>query len=503
MYDIVFCNVPYVHLDYVYPAPAILRGVVQKHGFSARTKDFGSELFKICNRDLEHFYKVQNWFISNPEPGTEPPEIEQLLDRAIDWLREHPAKFIGISVLSWQSQIACLLLIQRIKKASIPSKIVIGGRGIQTPNCCMKFLPGTSGRLNEFNTMDIVFRRLKLVDHAVRGDGEDPILEILGYDVSHNNTDKDTFRYPTPDYSDYELDCYHFENNVVMWPIIGSKGCVRSCDFCDVGKLFGKYRYRSPQDVAAEMIYLNQTVGARHFQFADSLVNGGPKPFREMLEILADYNDKNPDKAITWQGQYICRPAEQIPDPDTYYKLLYRAGGRFFYIGVESGSNRVLAAMNKKTTVESFYHEIEQFRRHGITCLPMLVIGHWSETHEDFLQHLDMLINLAPYVRSGTIVSMRIGVPMLIFEGTPSHTNLGINGITTLDKQIYFCANNPDNTITEKIYRQLVVLRLAQALKLVDGSYVIHDIRSSLGNLSRIDEINDFYEKQFEKISSS
>jgi hypothetical protein len=500
MLDIVFCNVPYIHLDYIYPAPAILKGVVQQHGYSARSIDFGIELFKICQRQVDRFYQVQNWFLQNPDPNIIPCEIESMLSGAINWFRQNPSKIIGISVLSFQSQVACWLLIDRIKQSGINSKIVIGGRGIQSRSVLHNFLP-TSNSFLHHNTMDVVMTTLGLVDQAVRGDAEDQILQVLGQNNTVNQSTSDVFGYALPDYSDYELDCYQFSGGPIMWPIKGSKGCVRNCDFCDVGKLWGKYKYRLPEDVAKEMIHMYHAVGARHFQFTDSLVNGGLKPFGEFLKILADFNEQHTDDPITWQGQYICREQGQIADPDDYYALLYRAGGRFFYIGAESGSDHVLKSMNKKTTVRSLFNELEYFRRYNIKCTLLLLVGHWSETHEDFMQHLHMLINLAPYAASGTVTTVRIGVPALIFEDTPSYTNIDRNQITVMDKAIYFCTNNPDNTISEKIYRQLIVLKLAQKLGLTDGSHVIHDLSVSLNSMSDINRINDFYAKQFEKIS--
>lgn len=500
MLDIVFCNVPYIHLDYVYSAPAILRGVVQQHGFSARTVDFGIELFKLCNRDLKKFYETQSWFIGQTDPTAIPSVIEHWLDQCVTYLQNNPSRYIGISVLTNQSQVACFLLIDRIRKANISSKIVIGGRGIEVQSRLHKFIPGTA--MDHFNDMAMVMTRSQLVDHAIRGDGEDQILQVLDADrFSSQQQLSEVIEYPIPDYSDYEFDCYHFEHNAILWPISGSKGCVRACDFCDVETLFGRYRYRSGRDIAKEMIYLNEKVGARSFGFTDSLVNGGLKPFREFLEIMAEHNQKHPDREITWGGAYICRPPEQIFDG--YYELLAQAGGRHFTIGAESGSDHVLSAMNKRTDVASLFAELEQFRRHGITSLLLLTIGHWSETHDDFLEHLDMLIKLTPYVRSGTVKSLRIGVPMMILTDTPSDRNAASHNIVKMNQQVYFCGNNVNNTISEKIYRQLIVLKLAQSLQLIDGSYVINDLTNSLGVLAESDAINEFYDQQFAKLSSS
>lgn len=496
MLDIVFCNVPYVHLDHIYGAPAILKGVVQNHGYQAKTVDFGVELFKICNRDLQRFYQVQSWFTSHSLSHDTPEEIQQLFDHAIEWFQANPSKWIGISVMSLQSHRACLMLIEAIQKSRISSKIVIGGRGVQAR--CWQEKTLHRNALDAGMNYGFLIKKYYHIDQVIEGDGEQQIIDLLSENCDSRPVPVASLEsYSIPDYSDYDIECYQFDNKETIWPIVGSKGCVRSCDFCDVGKLFGRYRYREPQDVVNEMIYLNRSIGARRFGFTDSLVNGGLKPFKEFLELLAQHNQQNPNNTISWQGNYICRPSSQVPKE--IYALMQMAGADHLVIGAESGSDDVLAAMNKKTSVQSLFDELSQFRKHGITCQLLLTVGHWSETHRDFLQHLDMLIDLVPYVRSQTVTSVRIGFPMTIIPGTPSHENMQKNRIEGAG-MVYFCHNNPNNTISEKVYRQLTILKLGQRLGIIDGSFVIGDLTYSLNAVMSSGYINEFYDKFFSAI---
>jgi len=62
-------------------------------------------------------------------------------------------------------------------------------------------------------------------------------------------------------------------------PIQGSRGCTFKCTFCSETRM---YRYRSPEKLIEDIIFLNKNYGAKNFWFTDSLINGSiilPIPF--------------------------------------------------------------------------------------------------------------------------------------------------------------------------------------------------------------------------------
>ena len=129
MYDIIFCSLPYSDLDHVYSAPAILKGVVIDHGFTAKTIDFGCELFKQFDRDITKFNNTQIYFISPDDNSSTKEDIERFYENCITFFKNNPSKYIGISVLSISTQRAVFELCSRIRASEITSKIVIGGCG--------------------------------------------------------------------------------------------------------------------------------------------------------------------------------------------------------------------------------------------------------------------------------------------------------------------------------------------------------------------------------------
>ena len=61
---------------------------------------------------------------------------------------------------------------------------------------------------------------------------------------------------PFVDYDNYKLDEYRYITGNKILAITGSKGCVRSCTFCDIGVIWPRFKHRGGKHIAAEMIHL-------------------------------------------------------------------------------------------------------------------------------------------------------------------------------------------------------------------------------------------------------
>lgn len=503
MHDIIFCSLPFSNLDHIYPGPAVLKGVAIQNGYSAHTVDFGGTLFEQCNYDVDLFYTVQNYFLMSDDiaDSTHQKIIDAWFDSIVRFFEKNPSKFIGISTLSLYTQKAVFIVCERLRAAKIPAKIVVGGRGVLPPIYSIldkRFKITGREKLLKFGEL---LGKRNLIDEVVYGDGEDAIVEILkGNTNVISNQISDTFYYPVSDFSDYNFKHYVFQDGHFQLPVTGSKGCVRNCDFCDIAHHFGRYRYRSGKDVANEMIQLSKKYNTRNFKFTDNLVNGGYKPFMEFLNLLSDYNLNNPADRITWTGQYICRNADEIPKG--LYKLIRDSGGEGLTIGAESGSNHVLESMNKKSTVEALYSELENFRKYGITCVILTFVGHWSEEYEHFVEHCEMLLKITPYVRSGTISAIFLGAPFMMLDGTPINSNSSIIKESFNSDLVWHYPSNPNNTVKERFYRRLIVQNIAERLKIPMIANLV-SLRHMVNTLSEhLDEINQFY-KKLELVSNS
>ena len=491
MIDAVIFSLPYTNLDQIQSGPAVLSGILNENRFKSKAFDFGTELFDLCGRDIELFYEIQNYFLS-PVSKTN-PIIEKFYQRIIDILNENPARYIGVSVFTVWSHRSVFEITQRIRQSNLKSKIILGGRGLGKRVYIEAFSKDTLSSHERKMKFSDVMRARGLADHNVLGDGEDSILKIIQGNIKKNPTgeilESDQFRSPTPNYENYQFDLYL--QNERHLPITGSKGCVRDCDFCDIREQFGSYRYRTGDNIAEEMLRLKQQYGINKFLFTDSLVNGNQKELINFCNIIADYNKKNPTDKIKWTGQWICRPQRQIKD--NLYEVIAASGGEGLTVGMESGSDSVLDAMNKKTDIKAMFDELEQFRQHGITCTLLTFVGHHSETFDNFKEHCQTLIRILPYVRSGTVSAMAAGDVMFMLDGTPAIKNPDIIRSEFAPDTIWVSRFNPTNTYKERIARRIIVQRIFEKYKIPGvnnyGNY--HHIEKTMRSYG--DQINEFY----------
>lgn len=470
MYDIVFCALPPLALDRVYSAPALLKGLVVSKGYRAKTFDFAIELFKKCEKNSAVYTNILEYFWSTSKILNENEKliIDNWYDTVITTLKLCPTKFIGLSVFSGWTHKATVEILLKAHEYGFAEKIVLGGHGLTSTiwYTAHNLLPQKNIN-DKIYTFEQAIRSKKLAKHIIIGDGESGILDLLeNNSVKQQQYIDNNFEYFLPNYEDYELNCYYFENNEITIDLIGSKGCVRDCDMCDVRAKFGNYRFKDGERIADEIILLNEQYGFKKFRFVDSLTNGSLLHFEKFISKLAEYNLKT-NKNITWSGDYICRDfTNSKKDIDSYYKKLKASGAEGLAIGAESGSNQVLRAINKQTTVEALFFELDYFRKYNITCVLLLFTGHWSEQHSDFVDHCKLLTNLVPYCVSSTVIGVNLGTTFGLIHGSPSFSNSNIERHNDRFVRLWFNPENPTNTLKTRLQRRIIVSRLAQILNL-------------------------------------
>jgi radical SAM superfamily enzyme YgiQ (UPF0313 family) len=83
---------------------------------------------------------------------------------------------------------------------------------------------------------------------------------------------------------------------------------------------------------------------------------------------------------------------------DTEIEAMSRAGCRFVYFGLETGSDRVLARMNKGIGAKQMSHFIRTLFDHHIMPAPSLIVGAPGETVYDFKQTKEFILNHQDYL---------------------------------------------------------------------------------------------------------
>jgi len=165
-----------------------------------------------------------------------------------------------------------------------------------------------------------------------------------------------------------------------------SKGCSFRCAWCAKPIWGNQYLQRSAADVAAEMTHLKRTHAPDHVWFADDIFG-----FRVdwVLDFARAVHASEGSIPFTIQTR-----ADLISE--RMAKALAEAGCKEAWIGAESGSQRVLDAMNKGTTVAEIHTARARLRAVGIRVGFFIQLGYLGEELMDVLATRRLLENARP-----------------------------------------------------------------------------------------------------------
>jgi hypothetical protein len=288
-------------------------------------------------------------------------------------LLAHKPKTIGLSLFSYVSQISTRYICYFLKKLAPNVEIIIGGPG------CFENLRGNSSFADELLDNG-------LIDYYIRGDGEKSFQAFLQGDFNYPGINKSDWvelskqeieTLPVPDYDDYDFSQYKMQ----AVPVLGSRGCIRRCKFCDIIEYWKKYNYRSGESIYQEMLIQNQRYGIRTFKFQDSLINGNLKEYKILIKLLAEHNQRFPDNSFTWSSYFIFRPESTFGEE--WWALTAASGAQWLSVGVESLAEHVRYHMGKHFSNQDIEFSLQMAKKYNIKLFMLLIVGYVTETEED------------------------------------------------------------------------------------------------------------------------
>ncbi|MCP4213756.1 MAG: radical SAM protein, partial [bacterium] len=228
-------------------------------------------------------------------------------------------------------------------------------------------------------------KKAPYIDKIVVGEGQYLFLKILRGELPANqrvftleDIDKKTLGYSqlnVPDMTDFDV-----KSEYPYLSAQGSSSCPMKCSFCNVSVFYGEYKEKPAQQLIREMTNLYEKYGVQLFFMNDSLLNF-------TASAIAEEFKKSPI-SLYWDGYMRVGPEPS----DRENTILWRKGGLYrVRLGVESGSQFVLDAMQKKITPQQTKDTLFALAGAGIKTTTYWVIGHPGETEEDFLKTLDLL----------------------------------------------------------------------------------------------------------------
>jgi len=435
-----------------------LAAFVRRHGFVTKVFDLNINLYfqaKDEDRKFWEFKYVDKWITGDiflkekfiPE------------DFFKDWAKEilvSDPEIIGFSV-HCTSLAASINLAREIKRIN-PNKIIVFGGPLYFSYNIPEYACGLAQKGDDsgFTVVDII----------VIGEGEETFLDLLqrlknniplescpGIVYKKDNRiinnglrllmgNLDTL--PFPEFDGFPKQ-YKYKNRL---PILGSRGCIRRCVFCDDALTWDFYRARSAENIIEEM-ELRKKEGVEFLDFNDLLINGNLRQLSRLCDLIIK---KGLD--IPWGGSASINKHMDL----AFFKKLKRSGCIYLNYGIESAAAKVLSAMNKGFSIQEAKKVIEDTYKAGIAVSTNWIVGFPNETEDDFKETLNFIQDNIYYFKNGVMINS-----FILKSNSPLYKNKEKFGIV-MDSQGNWQSLAGLNTTAERKKRYDAFIKLLSNL---------------------------------------
>jgi anaerobic magnesium-protoporphyrin IX monomethyl ester cyclase len=251
------------------------------------------------------------------------------------------------------------------------------------------------------------------VDYVIRGEGEETLKELLealekSGDVSivqgiaykksgqtvltpSRAVLRELDQLPLPAWDLVDIEQYrkiwNKHHGYFSLNIATTRGCPFKCNWCAKPIYGNRYNSRSPRHVVDEMEWLLKTYKPDHFWMCDDIFGLKPGWVNEFSRLVKERN-------LTFRYKIQSR-VDLLLEEDTI-EALARSGAETVWVGAESGSQRILDAMDKGTTVQQIEEATRLMKSKGIQVAFFLQFGYLGETQQDINETIRMVLSLLP-----------------------------------------------------------------------------------------------------------
>jgi len=204
------------------------------------------------------------------------------------------------------------------------------------------------------------------------------------------------------------------------------RGCPYTCKWCSTAVYGQSYRRRPVEDVVEEMLHLQETYQMDRLWFVDDVFTVSHKWIEAFHQEITKRGAQMPFECIS--------RAERL-NPEIL-KLLKESGCFRIWIGAESGSQRIIDAMDRRVAVETVQEAIQQANTLGMETGTFIMLGYPGETEADIQQTIQHLKRANP-----THFTITVAYPI---KGTALYTEVEDkweapqDWQTATDRDIYF-----------------------------------------------------------------
>ncbi len=268
--------------------------------------------------------------------------------------------------------------------------------------------------------------------YLVLGEGEETLLEL--YHAIINKTDihqisgiayldkgdviktsarikmKDLSALPLPNRSAINmqqyLDTWKNNHGKSSMTVSTQRGCPYTCKWCSTAVYGQSYRRRPASLVAQELVMLKKQYNPDTVWFVDDVFTVSHKWLKEFHDEVIKQDAIIPFECIT--------RAERLNDD--VLQQLKEAGCYRIWIGAESGSQKIVDAMDRRVKVETVREAIQKTNQLGIETGTFIMVGYPGEDEKDIAETIHHL-----KVANPTHFTITVAYPI---KGTSLYTEI-------------------------------------------------------------------------------
>ncbi len=277
-------------------------------------------------------------------------------------------------------------ILKHIKKSRPDMKIILCGCMVQQREVfetISRKYPFVDVVFGTFNLHEVKSYVQKCMDESVR------VLELKdGYDDSFKELP-------------YERENRFKASVNIMY------GCDNFCAYCIVPYVRGREKSRPPAEIVNEVKSLVAD-GVKEIMLLGQNVNSYGKSFGFGFDKLLD-------EIARIEGleriRFMTSHPKDLSDSLIETMVKHENICKHFHLPLQSGSNNILKAMNRRYTREHFYSLTEKLKKNNIAITTDVIVGFPGETEEDFNHTLDMVLRVGFSGAYTFIFSKRKGTP--------------------------------------------------------------------------------------------
>ncbi len=197
-------------------------------------------------------------------------------------------------------------------------------------------------------------------------------------------------------------------NNKISTYLTIQEGCDKFCKFCVVPYTRGAEFSRSDEEIFLEAKQLVDN-GAKEITLLGQNVNAYNYKSKRLSNLILEISKINDLKRIRYTTSHPRDFTEDLIDAHKNCEKLMP----LIHLPVQSGSNRILDAMNRKHTVEEYLNIIKKIKKvkSNIKFSSDFIIGYPGETDNDFMATIKLMKEVKFINSYSFVFSARPGTP--------------------------------------------------------------------------------------------